>query len=101
METKTFPTAQVLSVVTGRLLGGIDGVYEILEWMTGGAIFTHQIPGVSDEATPAILRLHPDLSEALKESTQVNRTNWSDWLGIWVDRYGPEITVPKLIEYQP
>jgi hypothetical protein len=36
MGTKEFATKDVLSTVTGRLMGSIGGVYEVLNWMTGG-----------------------------------------------------------------
>jgi hypothetical protein len=96
MSEKTFPTFAVLSVVTGRLLGDIGGVYEVLNFMTGESLFTHQLPRVSREAEPVILALHPELAVAVAEAEQVNETNWSEWLAKWTARYGVTITVPTL-----
>ncbi|MER9710235.1 hypothetical protein NKJ13_08190 [Mesorhizobium sp. M0174] len=35
MTTKEFPTRDVLSTITGILMGPIGGVYEVLNFMTG------------------------------------------------------------------
>lgn len=95
METKAFPTADVLSAITGRLMGEIGGVYEVLNWMTGESVYTHQLPRIGREATPVVLALHPELSQAVEEAEQVNRDNWQTWRAMWETRYGPTITVPK------
>lgn len=95
-ETKTFPTAVVLSTITGRLICDINGVYEVLSWMTGESVFTHQIPRIGREAEPVILAAHPHLREAVREAALVNRENWQEWRDRWIERYGPEIAVPKM-----
>ncbi len=94
-EIKAFATADVLSTITGHLVSKIDGVYEVLNWMTGESVFTHQLPRICREATPVVLDLHPELSQAIAEAEQVNPTNWREWIAKWEDRYGAEITVPK------
>ncbi|WP_309083741.1 hypothetical protein [Chelativorans sp.] len=97
-KLKDFPTGAVLSVVTGRLVSEnhIDGVYEVLNWMTGKSLYTHQLPRVSREAEPLILALHPDLAHAKEEAEQVNGDNWREWLATWKARYGETIGVPKM-----
>lgn len=95
-ETKTFPTAVVLSAITGRLLCDIGGVYEVLNWMTGESVYTHQIPRIGREAEPVILAAHPHLREAVREAALVNTENWQEWRDRWLLRYGPEIAVPKM-----
>lgn len=95
-ETKALPTADVLGVVTGRLLGNIGGIYQVLDWMTGESVYTHQIPRICGEAAPVLLALHPQLAEAVIESERVNRDNAREWLATWTARYGEAIAVPKL-----
>lgn len=95
METKTFATVDVLSTITGRLIGDIGGVYQVLNWMTGESVFTHQLPRISSEARPVILAMHPQLGLAVEEAGQVTPENYKQWLATWEDRYGPEIAVPK------
>ena len=97
-ETKAFPTGDVLSAVTGYLVSrnGIGAVYEVLNYMTGESLYTHQLPRVGKEATPVVLALHPELAAACEEAEQVNRDNWQQWLATWEARYGATITVPKM-----
>ena len=92
---KEFASCDVLSTVTGVLISKIDGVYQVLSWMTGESVYTHQIPRISREATPVVVARHPHLQQAIDEAEQVDRTNWQQWRQTWEDRYGPTIAVPK------
>jgi hypothetical protein len=76
-------------------MGDIGGVYEVLNWMTGESVFTHQLPRISREAKPVLVAAHPQLAQAIDEAEQVNPDNWREWRQTWEDRYGPEIAVPK------
>ncbi len=98
MSEKAFPTGAVLSVVTDILVSEnhIGGVYEVLNWMTGESLFTHQLPRVGSEAKPVILAAKPELQQAVDEAEQVNADNWREWLATWKARYGETIAVPKL-----
>jgi hypothetical protein len=95
MQTKEFATRDVLSTITGRLMGDIGGVYEVLNWMTGESVFTHQLPRIGREATPVVVAAHPALQQAIDEAEQVNQENYAAWRQTWEDRYGPTISVPK------
>lgn len=95
MQTKEFATRDVLSTITGRLMGDIGGVYEVLNWMTGESVFTHQLPRIGREATPVVVAAHPALQQAIDEAEQVNQGNYAQWRQTWEDRYGPTIAVPK------
>jgi hypothetical protein len=94
-ETKEFPTADVLSAVTGFLMGEMGGLYKLLNWMTGEDVFTHQIPRVIREAQPVLVAAHPGLQQAIDESDDVNKETVSHWKRTWEDRYGPTMAVPK------
>lgn len=95
-ETKLFTTDKVMSVVTDVLVCDVGGVYEVLNWMSGESLFTHQLPRVGREAVPVILAAHPRLQSAIDEAEQVNADNWQLWLNRWIDRFGPEIAIPKM-----
>ncbi len=62
--TQIFHLGDVLSVTTGRLVSprGMDGLYDILTWMTGDDLFTHQIPRAVDECREPLLAQHPPLA---------------------------------------
>ena len=99
-KTKDFSTVDVLSTVTGVLLGDIGGVYEVLNWMTGESVFTHQLPRIGREAEPVIVAMHPKLQQAIDEAEAVNRDNWQEWRDRWVERYGATLAVPKMNHHQ-
>lgn len=63
--TKAFHFSDVLSITTGRLVSTrhIEGVYDILNWMTQDDLFTHQLPRAMRECSPALVALYPELSE--------------------------------------
>lgn len=97
--TKKFEISAVISVVSGRMVSkeGMGGIYEVLSWMAGESVFTHQIPRIRGEAAPLILAMHPGLEKALAEAELV--TNEHDMLimhAAWVRCYGAEIDVPLM-----
>ena len=59
--SKQFHLGDVLSVTSDFLLSPrkIDGVYDILNYMTGDDLYTHQLPRASKECKPWLLRKHP------------------------------------------
>lgn len=65
-----FPLGDVLSITTGRLVSptGMDGVYQILNHLTGDNLFTHQLPRACTWAAPLLTAAHPELgAEALAD----------------------------------
>jgi hypothetical protein len=61
--SKEFHISDVLSITTGRLMSTrhMEGIYDILNYMTQDNLFTHQLPRAGDECKPWILFQHPDL----------------------------------------
>ena len=108
--SKLFHIGDVLSITTGRLVSPthMDGVYAILNYMTGDSLFTHQLPRASRECAPWLLRQHPQLdSDDIRrrvedlvarlglqsaEPNQVVR----DWLAEVVAVYGAELPVDPI-----
>lgn len=62
-ETKKFPVRVLLTVTTGCYLiepnsrdnNGIGALYDVLEWMTGEAPFTHSLPRFANECKPHLM----------------------------------------------
>lgn len=101
-ETKAFPTLDVLSAITGVIvtLRKIEPVYEVLNFMTGESLFTHQLPRVGEEARAVMLEFQPMLAEAIKEAGQVTPDNWQQWGRTWLKRYGAQLMVPRMTATQ-
>lgn len=97
MQTKDFHISDILSITTGRLVSTrhINGVYDILGWMTGENLFTHQIPRVSREAEPVLLAAHPQLATVDKDA-EINPDNLSEWIAARISEFGETLPVPKL-----
>ncbi len=90
-ERRKFDLGTVLSITTGVLLTNIGNVYEILNYMTGDNLFTHQLPRASRECEPVILRQHPQLAEV--DASGVNTTNWREFLDQQIERFGAELEI--------
>jgi len=91
MNNKIFDLGSVLSITTGRLLTDIGNVYEILNYMTGDNLFTHQLPRASRECEPVLLRQHPELANI--DASGVDTNNWREFLAEQVAKFGNEVEV--------
>jgi len=67
---RKFHLGDVLSVTTGCLVSprGIDGVYDILNFMTGDSLFTHQLVRAAEVAAPVLLARFPQLAKVVRPS---------------------------------
>ena len=65
-----FHISDVLSVTTERLVSSrhMDGIYEILNFLTGDNLFTHQLPRAMDECRPWLRSTFPNL---MKDSPEM------------------------------
>ena len=116
-EFKNFHISDVLSITTGRLVSSrhIEGVYDILGWMSGESLMTHQLPRVGEEAEPVLSEKYPHLSKEAMASDlleldrlllEANRDQEKSAAAVrsWVDaiaaKFGLDFAVPKLNEDQ-
>lgn len=112
MQTKKFHLGDVLSITTGRLVSPrhTDGVYDILNFMTGDNLFTHQLPRASDECKPYLIEQFPQLDTpemdfAVAELGKMLKTKSgkadaeklvAGWLAKQVAKYGEEFEVKPI-----
>lgn len=96
-DTRRLHLGDLLTFTTGRLLSpdGMDGLYMAAEFLVGGAVFTHSLPRVCDEATPDLLRQFPFLSE-IEPPEFVSPSEVDIWLADQVARYGTWFDVSPL-----
>ena len=73
---------------------GCDGIYDILNYMTGDNLFTHQLPRAMEECAPSLLNQHPRLKDA--DASGVNKDNLKRWLSAQEERFGDYLPVEPL-----
>jgi len=100
MSTRKFHLGDVLSVTTGRLVSPrhMDAVYDLLNFMTGDNLFTHQLPRACDECAPALLEQHPDLKAVEVPAEFRDTAHVGEWLAEQVVRCGEYRMVAPLAE---
>lgn len=100
MNTRAFHLGDVLSVTTGRLVSPrhMDALYDLLNFMTGDNLFTHQLPRACDECAPALLERHPDLKSVEVPAEFRDPAHVEEWLAEQVTRYGLTRQVAPLAE---
>lgn len=88
--TKDFHLGDILSITTSHLVSPrhIDGVYDILGWMTGEPLWTHQLPRASRECQPFLLQQHPDLTAVKFPEGLEGEAGVAAWLAEQVAVYG-------------
>lgn len=97
-ETREFHIGDVLSAATGTLVSPrhIGGLYDILGWMVGESLMTHQLVRVSHECEPALRAQHPDLtSEPIPDWINSEET-CHRFLESLYPKYGETVTVERL-----
>ena len=62
---KSFHISDVLSVTTGKLVSSrhMDGIYDILNFLTGDSLYTHQLPRAMRECEPWLRSQFPTIME--------------------------------------
>jgi len=111
-NTKQFHLGDILSITTGMLVSPrhIDGIYDILNFMTGDDLYTHALPRASGECRPYLAEQFPqlvtvemnlattELRDALSgvNITEERRTIVDDWLAKQISQYGEIFSVSPL-----
>jgi hypothetical protein len=90
MHTKSFHLGDVLSVTTGRLVSPdhIGGIYNVLNFMTGDDLMTHQLPRACEECARELLRQHPDLAAVEVPEKFNGEAHVHEWLRQQVCLFG-------------
>ena len=96
-ETKDFHLGDVLTITTGRLLSTrhMEGVYDILNWMSDDELMTHQLPRVSEEAKPFLLASHPELA-SVEVPEITSQESLEDFLATLYPTLGEHLAVHRM-----
>jgi hypothetical protein len=81
MYEKQFHISDILSITTGRLLSTrhMDGIYDILDFLSQDELYTHQLPRAMKEFQPYLLEQFPQFVDIDKDLTQEN-------CGVWLQK---------------
>ena len=97
-SSREFHLGDVLSITTGRLVspGHMAAVHELLDYLTGDMLMTHQLPRAMDECRPELLRQHPQLSKVpVPVAFDGEAAVWA-WLATQTATFGEHLTVAPL-----
>lgn len=94
---RTFALDDILSVTTGRLLSRrhMDGLYDLLSYMTDESLFTHQLPRAADVCGPALLAQHPQL-RGVEPPADIDSADLLAWLVSVEREHGERLPVAPL-----
>src|SRR5688572_11411688 len=95
-KKKAFHISDVLSAYSGYLVSTrhMTGVYEVLNFLTGDNLFTHQLPRAMDECQPHLLKQHPVLAEI--DCSGLTPETLSAWVERTVAKYGETLEIEPL-----
>ena len=90
---KQFDLGAILSVTTGILYTNIEDFCEVLEYLTGDSIYTHQIPRVIEIAKAHILSEHPELTGVGENAGISNESEAIAFVDEQKKIYGDKLTI--------
>jgi hypothetical protein len=108
---RDFDLSDILSITDGALVSTrhVEGVYDILNYMTGDNLFTHQLPRASEACQPVLLEQHPQLAgavfprwqfEQLRPIKELRQAFCDKWVADMKARYGETLPVAPLSEWE-
>lgn len=94
MESKEFDLEDVLCVTTERMVSkrGIVAVYEVIEFVLGQSLMTHQIPDELRKAQAKIRKQYPLLAW---EVPPVDVDGLNNWVDAMTTTHGKKVTLTR------
>lgn len=96
--SQRFHLGDILTITTGALVSPdhMDGVYRILNHLTGDSLFTHQLPAACDAMRPVLVAQFPDIA-IVEAPTFSGPEQVAPWLAEQVAKFGEwhEVTAPS------
>jgi hypothetical protein len=98
---ETFPLADVLTVTTGRLLSHdhMDGLYRILNYLTGDNLMTHQLGRAAETCRPALIRQHPWLADVAPPE-DIDMPDLFAWLAAQESIHGDALILAPIADWR-
>ena len=101
MNKEKFHLGHILTITHGKIMTvgekyPIDGVYKILNFMTGDNLYTHALPRAARECAPWLFRWYPWLKEIDYGTREINENNYKEILKEFTDKYGEYHEVERI-----
>lgn len=98
MTTRAFHLGDLLSVTSGMLVSPnhIGGVYNVIDFVTGEAHMTHQLPRAAKVVTPVLLEQHPWLADVEVPANLSGEAEVIAWLAVATAQWGEQHEVTAL-----
>jgi hypothetical protein len=94
---RTFPTADAVSALAGVVVSDrkMDAVYEVLGYVVGGAVWTHQLPDAMELA-----RQRAPMPEWLRtlDTSRCTPSTWREWIAEVIEQHGSTVEIGTLAE---
>jgi len=89
--------SDLLSITTGVLVSPSrkDGVNEILQFLVGEPLWTHQLPRACDECAPALIQQFPLLADIAVPQFD-GAAKYAEWLDEQCEKYGTYFEVSPM-----
>jgi hypothetical protein len=111
MARRQFHISDVLSISTGRLVSTrlMDGIYDILNFMTGDDLFTHVLPRAARECKPYLFQQHPSLDSISTERLDVLLEEAAasegtiapeSAISCWIEEECQRLGIPEMLEVE-
>jgi hypothetical protein len=75
---------------------GIGDLYELLNWLTGDELYTHQLGRAADVCGPWLVEQHPVLECVTLPEGRPDARGWCDWLESTKAAIASELTLRPL-----
>lgn len=92
---KTFSFGAILSVTTGILSADMGEVHELLDYMTGDQLFTHQLPRAANECEDELRAQFPAIAAIVVEEAD-GPDAYMAWVELMAHVYGAHFEVAPL-----
>lgn len=101
-EPREFELGAVLTITEGSFVaqGGIEAIYDILNYMTGDSLFTHQLPRAAIACEGPLLEQHPQLAGVKAPVWREDvKAHVDEWVAEMKALYGDTLPVVPLVEW--
>ncbi len=94
-----FHIGDIASITTNKLLSPtkMEGIYNILNFLTGDELWTHELPFASDFVKPYLLEQYPKLANINAQNINVN--NVQEKVDELIAEYGEYLEITSVSEH--